>query len=50
LIWERRLLAVKMIMNKKGIIGEVIKRYLLWIVLLIIAGAAVYFLLKKLTG
>ena len=34
--------------NKKGMIADAIKGYLMWIIILIIAGAAVYFAIKKL--
>lgn len=35
-------------MNKKGMITEALKGYLMWIIILIIAGTAIYFAVKKL--
>lgn len=35
-------------MDKKGMITEALKGYLLWIIILLICGAAIYFAVKKL--
>ena len=35
-------------MNSKGIVGDVLKDIVLWIIFLVLAGAGVYFLLKQL--
>ena len=37
-------------MNRRGIVADAIKGYLLWIIILIIAGAALYFVIKKIIG
>ena len=35
--------------NKKGFLGDNIISFLLWVVFLILAGLAVWFLIKKIT-
>jgi len=37
-------------MDKKGQTDEALQNFLLWMIFILIAGAAVYFLVKKLTG